>query len=112
MNVVFTVTFSGTPDADDARSASQIVFIENQKREATSPPGTPLAVDTGANLKASYLSLLTAQVTAIHAQNILISKTQAIGSRFTGAKLQQIFGNLIDQLNAGTSVAAVIAKTV
>jgi len=112
MNVTLSVTYTGSPDTDDVRAAYQAVYIENQRRAAAIPPGTPLLTDTNANLKASYLTLLTAEAAASHVQRILLAKTQAIATRFTDAELKTIFGNLIDQLNGGATVAAVIAKTV
>jgi len=112
MNLTITVDYTGTPDSDDVRAAKQSIFDENTRRATLIPPGTILPSGTSPEIKASYVGLLAAQVSATHLRNILIAKTQAVSSRFTDSQLQTIFGNLIDQLNAGATVAAVIAKTV
>ena len=113
MNVVFTVTFTGIADADDIRTAKQTIYVENQRLAALPTPGTPLATATLADVKASYLSILTARVTADHINNIRLAKSSFVMmTRFTATEVDQINANLIDQLNAGVTSAAVIAKTV
>jgi hypothetical protein len=113
MNIAITVNFTGTPDAEDILAANQIVFSENKDRAALNPPGTPLPLSTAAELKASYISLLQAEIIRRHVTNILNAKSNdAVAQHFTPAQVEQIRINLITQLNAGASVASVIAKTV
>jgi len=113
MNILLTVTYTGTPDADDVLAARQVVFTENKDRAGLNPPGSPLPSSTTAELKASYLSLLQAQVTQRHANNILQAKSdEAVRTRFTAAQIEQIRINLLTQLNNGATVDSVIAKTV
>jgi hypothetical protein len=113
MNIVISVSYTGTPDADDVLAAYQIVGQENKDRAALTPPGTQLSTDTAANLKASYLSLLKEEITRFHQRAILFAKSnEAVATRFTPAEVEQIRINLITQLNSGATTAAVIAKTV
>jgi len=113
MNVVFTLDYSGSPDPDDVLAARQIIFLENQRRAALTPPGTPLSTANAASIKASYLSILLATVTNAHLNYISQSKSNAgIQVRFTDAELQQINSNLITRLNNGESSASIIADTV
>jgi hypothetical protein len=113
MNIVISVSYTGTPDADDALAAYQIVGQENKDRAALNPPGAVLPTSTTAELKASYLSLLSAEITRFHQRAILFAKSnEAIATRFTPAQVEQIRINLITQLNSGATPAAVIAKTV
>lgn len=142
MNVVFTLDYTGTPDADDVLAARHIIFLENQRRTqqnvviaatnaaaviensrraAQLPPGTPipivplltlLPVATAAQIKASYLSLLLAQITTQHLSNTALAKSiTGIASRFTDAERQQIFANLSARLNSGESAANIITDT-
>lgn len=116
------LNFVGSPSPDDILAAKYIVALENKRRTeqnvilaAQTPPGTPiplLLVDTGPNLKASYLSILVGIVTAAHASYI----TQARGVPgselvFTDAQREQIRVNLITRLNNGESAASIIADT-
>ena len=113
MNIVPSVTFSGTPDADDVRAARQAIFIENRNRAALNPPGVALPSSTAAEVKASYLTILTAIITDLHQQNILRGKGRdAVQTRMTPAQLDAINANIIDALNSGTTPDAVVAKTV
>lgn len=106
------LTYSGVPSSDDVLAAKYIVGLENKKRAAQIPPGTPLPVDTNANLKASYLSILIAIVTSSHASYI----SQARGApgaelAFTDADRETIRVNLLTRLNNGESSASIIADT-
>jgi hypothetical protein len=112
MNVVFTINFTGTPDADDQLAARQQVELENQRRAALTPPGTPLDVSTGAAVKASYLTVLTAVLTAAHTSYIALAKdTAGLQQRFTSSEIQTIQTNLITRLNAGEAKSQIIADT-
>jgi hypothetical protein len=113
MNVVFTLDFTGAPDADDTLAARQIVFIENQRRAALQPPGTPLATNTSAAVKASYLTILLQTVTSAHLSYIAQSKSrESLSTRFSDTEVQQITQNLVTRLNNGETSAAIIADTV
>lgn len=57
--ITFTsLTYTGTPNADDVLAAQKLVREENVRRAALDPPGTPLS-NVGAALKASVLVILT-----------------------------------------------------
>lgn len=68
MNIAFTgLDFSGAPDDNDTAAAGLAVEQENARRQQTGDPLLP--VDTPANLKASYLSILITEVNNQHARN-------------------------------------------
>jgi hypothetical protein len=113
MNILLSVSYTGTPDADDVLAARQVVFQENKDRAMLTPPGAVLPTSTTAELKASYLSLLQERVMLRHQNNILFAKSdEAVRTRFTPTEVEQIRINLMTQLNNGSTTAAVIAKTV
>lgn len=112
MNVAFTIDFTGAPDAEDALGARHIIFLENQRRAALTPPGTPLPFATPAQVKSSYLSVLLATVASAHSSYIQQAKSaQGTALRFTPAQLDTIRGNLVTRLNAGESAASLVTDT-
>jgi hypothetical protein len=113
MNVVFTIDYTGVADADDVLAARQIVFLENQRLAALTPPGTPLPTAPPASLKASYLSVLLTIVTNAHLSYIAQTKSD-VGyvARFTLAERTQIAANLVTRLNNGESSASIVTDTV
>lgn len=111
MNVIFSLDFTGAPDADDVLAARQIIFLENQRRAALTPPGTPLSTANAAAIKASYLTILLVTVSAAHSSYIAQAKA-ALNVRFTDAEIQQINQNLITRLNNGEPSASIITDTV
>lgn len=106
------LNFVGTPSPDDVLAAKYIVGLENKRRASLTPPGTPLPVDTGPNLKASYLSLLLSIVTNAHAGHI--SQARGVpGSQlvFTDTEIETIRVNLVTRLNNGETPSSIIADT-
>lgn len=120
MNVVFTVSYTGTPDADDAAAARYAVIYENSQRSQynasnpTLPPKSLLPLSTTAELKASYLTVILDRVVARHLSNIreadAESETQ-VREKLTPAQYVQIVRNLNARLNAGETAASVVADT-
>lgn len=107
-----TLNYTGSADADDILAARREVNAENQRRLATSPPGTPLPFATGPELKSSYLTLRLAGVTAAHLAAVDAAKAPAaLQDLFTTAQLQQITANIMARANAGESAAAIVADT-
>lgn len=112
MAVVFTIDYTGTPDSDDVLAARHIIHLENARRAALTPPGTPLTFANNAQLKASYLSTLLATVTSAHLSYIQQAKSvQGTALRFTPAELVAIHANLVTRLNAGESAASLVTDT-
>lgn len=112
MNITFSVGFTGTPDAEDQRAARHAIFTENTRRAALTPPGTPLPNSTAAEVRASYLSILTSQIANQHSTNITYAASRdGVAERFTTDELDQIRRNLVDRLNAGESKASIVADT-
>lgn len=59
MAITFTaLDYTGTPTADEARAALDIINEENARRAAATPPGTPLPTGTNAQKKTSYITCL------------------------------------------------------
>lgn len=112
MNVVFTIDFTGTPDAEDVLAARHAIFIENRVRSQQTPPGTQLPTATPAQVKSSYLAVLAQMLNTRHLTNASDAATEAgISQRFTPAQVAQMHANLVARLNAGESAATIIADT-
>lgn len=112
MNVVFQLDFAGAADSEDVLAARHIIFLENQRRSRLTPPGTPLPFSNAAQIKAGYLGLLLAQITAQHLSNANLAKgITGLAVRLTQAERDQLFANVTARLNAGETVAAIIADT-
>lgn len=110
--ITFTLDYSGTPVADDVLAARHTIHLENQRLSRLTPPGTALPFANAAQIKASYLGLLLAQITAQHLSNANLAKgITGLAARFTDAERQAIFANITARLNAGETVAAIIADT-
>lgn len=62
--LTFSVGATGTPNEFDVEAAAYVVAAENVKRVANSQ--APLPTSTNAELKASYLQILTQMVLDIH----------------------------------------------
>ena len=80
--ITFTgIDFTGSPDDNDTAAAQLIVDNENARRAAQEPPETPLPDSTGAELKASYLTILLEIVTNAHASYSKQAAEQAAQSQ-------------------------------
>lgn len=112
MNITFTTGFTGTPDADDILAARHIIFLENQRRAALTPPGTPLPTANAVNVRDSYLAVLLATLTSAHLSYIQQAKSASGADvRFTPAALEVIRANLTARLNAGESEESIVTDT-
>lgn len=111
--ITFTApNYTGTPSSDDVLAANFAIGLEKKGITQFLPPGTPLPTDGGVNLKASYLLLVTAIITAAHNKYITESKTDTgLFTGFTPSQIEQIKANLLARLNAGESAASIIADT-
>lgn len=106
MTIVLSVTFTGTPDAEDVLAARHAIFVENKLRE------TPLPFSAPAEVKASYLTILTEKAISRHKSYILEAQSEpAAKERFTPAELKQILANLVTRLNNGETAASIITDT-
>lgn len=112
MNITFSIDFSGSPDSDDVLAGRHVIFLENQRRAALEPPGTPLPTATGANLRDSYLTVLLATITSAHLSYIQQAKSASGADvRFTPEGLEEIRANLMARLNAGETEESIISDT-
>ena len=113
--ITFTgLNFTGTPSTDDTLAARFTIIQENktQSQLELNPPGIQLPFDTPANIKASYLTILTNRVTALHSSNINAAKSDpGLQQGFTGSQLEQIKSNLLTRLINGESAASIVADT-
>lgn len=108
--IVFTsLTFTGTPSADDELAARFIVRLENARRAALEPPEAALPTGTMAQLKNSYLIVLLQVVTSAHLS--YVSQASRDQTRFTAAQIDQIRFNLNARLDAGEDPATIVADT-
>jgi len=108
MNIAFTLDYIGTADADDILAARRLVDIENTRRAALVPPGTPLST-LPVNLKASALTVFSATITAAWLSYIDQAKQDT--TRFTPAQITQIIANLNARLNAGEAASSIVIDT-
>lgn len=112
MAVIFSIDYTGTVDPDDLLAARHIIFLENQRRAALTPPGTPLLFSTGPQIKASYLATLLATVTSAHLSYVQQARSASgMDVRFTPAGLETIRANLVARLNAGETEAQLITDS-
>jgi hypothetical protein len=70
MALTITANATGTIDPNERRAIEMLAEIENARRAALDPPGTPLLVDTAANRKTTYETILQARLAEIHASYI------------------------------------------
>lgn len=104
--------FTGSASADDVLAANYAIGLENKGITDFLPPGVPLPTDGAANLKASYLTLVTAIITATHNKYITDAKTDTgLFTGFTQAQIEQMKANLLARAQAGEPVASIIADT-
>lgn len=110
--VVFTIDFTGVVDPDDLLAARHAIFLENRRRSQLVPPGAVLPFATPAQVKTSYLSILTTGLNARHLDYADAAKNESgVAQRFTLAQVQQMHANLVTRLNAGESAATIVSDT-
>lgn len=85
MPLAIAVTVSGTADESDLRAARFMVAQENARRAALTPPGTPLPTSTGAELRTSYQTVLSAVVVSAHGSYVKQSSEAALRNEFKTA---------------------------
>jgi len=102
----WTIDYSGTPDARDVAAATYAIEQENLRRsldldENDEPKLPPLPMATGAELKASYIAIKVAQMTAVHERTAKQAAEQALDE-----------GNAIERWKAATPAqqAAALAE--
>ena len=62
-NINFSVDFTGAPDPYDVEAGTLAVELYNRRN-----PNSPLPYGTGAELKASYLTVLATEVSMCHSR--------------------------------------------
>jgi hypothetical protein len=87
--LAFSIGFTGTPTAADAAGAKLVIGIENARRAAADPVEDALPSTTGAEIKASYLLILSDRVTEIHESY----STQAAEKEQTDADVKTLWRN-------------------
>lgn len=70
MALTFTTNATGTIDPNERRAIEMLAEIENARRAALDPPGIPLLVDTAANRKTTYETILNARLLELHSNYI------------------------------------------
>ncbi len=101
-----STNFSGAPDDEDRRAAHFLIRVENARRAALDPPGTPLPSSTGAELKASTLTVMDQILT-----NAWTSYVQQAAGDKTGANeddWKAIKAAIRSRLDNGEAIANII----
>lgn len=110
MNIAFTLSYTGIPDAADSRAARYAIRVENERRALQNPPLAALPASTAAEIKASYSTLLLDEVNSAHAQWTQRSVAN-VAQEFTKAQMDAVLTNFRDRLNAGETAAQIVAAT-
>lgn len=106
------ITYSGTPDSDDAVAAKVAVAQENVFQLSLNPAFTPLAISPAATLKASYLTVILNRITRLHQEMIKIAKlSSTLDQYFQRSDIDQIIVNLVNRAAGGESAASIITDT-
>lgn len=102
--IKFSVSGVGTLDNDDRRAAVQAIKGYNFRKEAALP------FDTAANIRASYLTVLTNHLDETHLATVGASKTQdaAIAAGITPDQQAELNGAIVDRLQAGDSFQTIL----
>lgn len=110
-NITFSVTDRGTMDAEDRRAAILTIQRRNSLLTDAIPPVAPLPVDTAANIRASYLTVLIEHTAAYHAGNVATAKSPdaAIAAGLTAAQQAEILGAVVDRILNKESYATILA---
>lgn len=103
---IFSASASGaTFDSDDRRAAILRITRHNGLKE------TNLPVDTNANIRASYLTVLSSELNEQHAAAVAASKTVdgAVKSGLTEAQVAEILGAVTDRIIGKESFDTILA---
>lgn len=105
MNIIYSVSGSGPMDTEDRRAAILAINRYNDLK------GTALPTDTAPNIRASYITVLSAHIVEFHALNVANSKTTdaAIKAGLTEAQQAEILGAVVDRLLNKESYATILA---
>ena len=106
-----SLTFTGTPDAEDLRAAKWRIDVENERLATLDPPGTPLNKTPGGTLKTNYLSLLLRDNCQSAHVSYVTQANESANDGFTPGQVEEIKGNLKDRLEAGEDPAAIVTDT-
>ena len=108
MTTVLSVNSTGAFDNEDKDAARLAVNNDNLRRSASGLPLLP--VDTANNIKASYLTVLSAQTTAHHIQNFADSQTVAslASNGLTQKQVDQLAYAAATRMNNGESFNSVL----
>ena len=103
--LTFTVGASGAPAPSDARAIRYIVNARNAQLLAAGQSQMPSG--TAAELKNSYLQILSVEAKALHGANIAAS-VSADALKVTDEDLKSIRAAIADKLAGGTTAAQII----
>jgi hypothetical protein len=106
--VTMTVAITGSANPNDIRAFRHKVNLENERRAALTPPGTPLPVSPAAVLRTSYATLLSADIQSGHSV-VIDQANRAIEQELTQQELGQVRAAIRDRLLAGESKASIIS---
>lgn len=106
MTITLAANITGPMDIFDKRAALAKINTVNQNRV------TPLPKSTNAEIKTSYETILSEQLSAIHQTNILEAAGDVglKGAGFAEADKNAIHAKMVDLVAAGQTPAQVLAK--
>ncbi len=104
-------TTSGTPDQEDIMIARWRVSLENARRAALDPPGTPLPMTPNAALFNSVLTVLQKANLQDSWADYGRQAAESVNQDFTQEQLAEIRANLKRRLQSGESPATIVADT-
>lgn len=107
MNIVFTVDFTGTPDANDILAARKLIREENARRAALTPPLAALPSGNAAQIKSSALTIVLANLAQWWGSYTAQARNEV--ARLTDAQLEELRAAVNTRLNAGDTFDTILA---
>jgi len=106
MTITLAANITGTMDVFDKRAALAIINTVNQNRV------TPLPKSTNPEIKASYETIISEQLSAIHQQNIKAAAGDVglKGAGFSDTDKDAAHAKMVDLVASGQTPAQVLAK--
>lgn len=105
MTLAASAAFSGTLDPEDRRAALLAILNWNN-----SHPDRQLPLSTNAEIRQSYLTIMSETVASVHASNVQSSKSvsAATAAGLTDAQRDEILGAVIDRMLAKESFDTIL----
>lgn len=96
---VISANVTGTLDQADRRAMLYIVELENARRAAATPPGTPLPISTNTEIRTSYATVQSALLNSAHLSYVKQSDFVTL------QEIRGLWPNATDQQRAAAAAA-------